>query len=455
MKLPLSPPPVTAALARILAEDGGRERVESILTSAIGPAPGGKYQHWDTFRQLAPPKGLDVESAWIAIKLARQALCQTLPLQDKEGRPFKVALPGPALEYLHEIDRDAAGSIQVSEQVTNPQTRDTYLVKSLAEEAITSSQLEGASTTRAVAKDLLRTGREPRDRSERMILNNYNAMQYIRSLGRAELTPAAVIELQRIVTDGTLDEPEAAGRFRRREDEIVIADQLTGATLHTPPDARELERRMKLMCEFANGGRVDGFVHPVVRAIVLHFWLGYDHPFVDGNGRTARALFYWAMARGGYWLAEFTSISRILKQARAKYSTAFLYSETDDNDLTYFLLHQLKTFRRAVGELHLFLAEKQKQIQNAEEAIRKNLRLRAELNSRQLGLIAHALRTPAATYTFTSHRRSHGIVYQTARTDLLELEKKGLLTMSQRGREFCFSASPNLQALVSTSGTKP
>ena len=55
-----------------------------------------------------------------------------------------------------------------------------FLVNSLMEEAIRSSQLEGATTSRRVAKEMLRTGREPRDRSERMIANNYRALQFMR-----------------------------------------------------------------------------------------------------------------------------------------------------------------------------------------------------------------------------------------------------------------------------------
>jgi Fic family protein len=69
--------------------------------------------------------------------------------------------------------------------------------------------------------------------------------------------------------------------------------------------------------------------------------LGYDHPFLDGNGRTARALFYWAAANNGYWLMEFISISQIIKQSPAQYGKSFLYSEYDENDVTYFIVHQL------------------------------------------------------------------------------------------------------------------
>jgi Fic family protein len=55
----------------------------------------------------------------------------------------------------------------------------------------------------------------------------------------------------------------------------------------------------------------DKFIHPVVRAIILHFMIGCGHLFVDGNGRTARALFYWSVLHQKYRLMEFISISCI------------------------------------------------------------------------------------------------------------------------------------------------
>ncbi|HEY5741239.1 MAG TPA: Fic family protein, partial [Terrimicrobiaceae bacterium] len=64
-----------------------------------------------------------------------------------------------------------------------------------------------------------------------------------------------------------------------------------GQVYHDPPPPEELETRMVAMCAFANGETPGFFVHPAVRAIILRFWLTYDHPFVYGNGRTARALF--------------------------------------------------------------------------------------------------------------------------------------------------------------------
>ncbi len=445
MKLPVTPPDITAIMDRTFKEPGGIKKLGELLsTRRLGPAPGGQYRHWDTFRQITPPEGLTSEEAWFGVKTARQSLYRQLPLLDTTGRPFQYALPSPLLEMLHKIDRDASGNIEGSDQVANPSTRNTYLFKSLVEEAITSSQLEGAATTRKVAKAMIQEGREPRTLGERMILNNYQAMLRVRKVVDHELTPGIVFDLQRIVTEGTLDDPDAVGRFRRDDEEIVIEDE-TGRRLHTPPKAGELTARLEAMCEFANGHGATEFMPPVVRAILLHFWLAYDHPFVDGNGRTARALFYWAMARQGYWLCEYVSISRILKKARGAYARAYLYTESDENDATYFLLYQSRVVLQAIAELQQYLARKRAELRDTEEVLAQTRLLRDELNPRQLALINHALKNSDARYTVESHQRSHGVSYETARSDLLRLANLEILNQRKIGRAFAFYVPHDLR----------
>jgi Fic family protein len=300
--------------------------------------------------------------------------------------------------------------------------KDRYLVRSLIDEAITSSQLEGAATTRHVARDMIRTGRRPRDRSEQMILNNYVTMQEIVRLRQKRMTPELVLELHRRVTEKTLDQPNDAGRLRGLAERIDVGDDF-GRVFHVPPPADQLESRLSAMCDFANRNTPEQFVHPVLRAIMLHFWLAYDHPFVDGNGRTARALFYWAMLHYGYWLCEFISISEIIRRAPAKYGRAFLYTETDENDLTYFLLYHLDVIRRAVDQLHGYVERKTAELR----ALEQKMHAVALLNHRQQALISHALRHPHFRYSVEGHRRSHNVVYETARSDLMELAEQGLL----------------------------
>ena len=339
MKIPLAPPSLQSILERVI-EEGNAARIPVVYGGQVGPTPNGKYAHWDRLCHRPPAPGLTIEETWASVKMARRPLLTATPLLDTIGRPFHYALPPLVLERLHRVDRDAGGVIGAPEQVTNPRTQATYLLKSQLEEAITSSQLEGASTTRRVAKDMLLSGREPRDRGERMIANNYRALQYVREHRMEQITEAHVFALQSILVEGTLDVPDGAGRYRRDEDDIVVSDE-TGTVLHRPPAERELPERLRTLSKFANGGLTTSFMPPVIRALLVHFGLAYDHPFVDGNGRTARALFYWVMAREGYWLCEYISISRILRKARSTYARSFLYTETDDNDATYFIVDQL------------------------------------------------------------------------------------------------------------------
>lgn len=445
MKIP-EPPPSTSAMLISLTKEQDRRKLEKILTSDIGITDSkGRYLHWEKLKHLSPPEGWSSEEYWFAAKLARQKAFKKLSLTDRNGRPFNFCVPDTLQRELHWLDQNAAGSITMDRPITNPHTRDTYLVSSLIEESINSSQLEGASTTRNVAKEMLRQERQPKDHSEQMIFNNYQAMKFIRDYKDDELTPSLIKHLHEILTKNTLDDPSKAGHFRENTDDIQIVDSSESVVLHTPPDADTLPERIEKICRFANNSEEKGFIHPVIKAITLHFMIGYDHPFVDGNGRTARALFYWAMARQGYWLMEFISISRIIKQNPAQYGKAYLHTETDDNDLTYFLIHQMDIIKKGVTALHEYLAIKSQKIEEAEKLL-DNSKAKGQLNHRQLSLLKHALEHPNAIYRIQEHQASHAISYQTARTDLLKMsDQLNLLRKRKYGNSFVFVSPPDLK----------
>ena len=434
MKSPQIPPSFQELLAKYAK--GGRL---SDIIALGGSVSGDEYPHWDKLRPLSPPSGFTAEEWWLAVKFQRHGAFKPLPLHDKQGRPFQFWVPDLVQAQLYDLDVGAGVTSGIPEQITNRQTRDRYVTRSLMEEAITSSQLEGAVTTREVAKEMIRSGRGPRDTSERMILNNYETMRRITELKSEALSPEVVLDLHRLVTNQTLDDPTAAGRLRRPEEQRAVGDEF-GEVFHDPPPASELPRRLEDLCAFANGKTPGYFVHPVVRAIALHFWLAYDHPFVDGNGRTARALFYWAMLHAGYRLFEFVSISNILRHAPVEYGRSFLFTETDDNDLTYFLVAQTKVIRQAVIALHDYLARKTTERRELETRLRAlNL-----FNHRQGELIRHALKHPYQEYSLAGHQKSHNVVYQTARADLLDLKARGVLEEKKRGKRMLFTARADL-----------
>lgn len=421
----------------------------------VSPLVGGEYAPWDTVIRLAPPSGLTSEDWWLGIRLARNQLLNPVPLHDASGAAFGVGMPDPALRLVYEIDRRAS-------KVARPSTRDQDAFESLVEEAITSSQLEGAGTASKVARDMLRSGRKPMDHGERMIFNNFRAMEFVKDNVAEELTPALVLDLHRVVAEHTLRDPNKAGQLRSEADRICVMDRY-GTVVHRPPPAHELEERLKAMCRFANARDrpEDPFLHPIVRAIVLHFWVGHDHPFVDGNGRTARAIFYWSLLSRGYGLAEYISVSRTLLREPGNYGRAFLHTETDGNDLTYFVLHQLNVIRSAledldrrqdrkaaqVRQIDRLLAEAAESGQSAESTGQsaESAAQSAHFNHRQRAVLAHAVRHPGARYTIRSHRRSHGIAYDTARTDLMELAEVDLLWQWREGRTYVFSPPEDLE----------
>jgi Fic family protein len=449
MRKPRQAPTFLEAFHKITQGRDGKEATK--LFARADEASLDRYFHWDELWHREPPADLSREEWWFLLKLQRQSIKQTAPLLDKSGGPISFVLTPEILHRLHEIDMRAGGQIKMPEPVTNRETRDAYYVSSLIEEAITSSQLEGATTTRQVAKEMLRTGRPPRDRSERMILNNFLTMRRIGELKEKPLTRELILEIHRLVTDQTLNDFTAAGRFRRADEKVGVYDNSTNVLMHDPPIASELESRIKGLCEFAN--REEPFIHPVIRSILLHFMLGYDHPFIDGNGRTARALFYWSMLRHGYWLAEFISISNIALKAPAQYARAFLYTEADESDATYFILYHLKVIMRAIASLHDYIARKAQEMQQFEA----ELRGAAVLNHRQRDLVRHAMRHPGRFYTVKGHQLSHNVSYETARADLLDLVKRDLLDAQKEKAtkgKWVFIAKPQLMGRLAAMGTR-
>ena len=435
MKIPKRPPSWEDVVVRLTPADAMR-----VLASSAPVDDRGRYLHWDDLRNRTPPNDLSHEEWWMGLTFARRAIARDLPLLSADGTAFRLSNVDVIQEMVHRIDQKASGQILSEGVVTDLRSSDRYLVSSLVEEAITSSQLEGASTTRQVAKQLLATGRPARDRSEQMIVNNYQAMLYAQELAPRSLSMTDVLDLHRLVSEDALDDPADAGRLQGSDEQRIAVYWHDQTLLHQPPPAAELESRLGSMCRFANGEATEGFMHPVVRAIILHFWLAHDHPFVDGNGRTARALFYWAMLHEGYWLTQYLTISSILRQAPAQYARSFLLTETDGNDLTYFVIYHLQVIERAITSLHAYLARKAAENRKLQVLLHGS----PHLNHRQLAVVQDALREASEPFTINAQARRNRVSREAARWDLLGLERLGLFTKERVGKKFVFRAVPDL-----------
>ena len=445
MKIPETPPDIRSILGRT-----SPQRLSEII-SGTSMLVAGRYLHWDNMRHRPPPGRLSHEEWWLGTRMARLSAREIMPFSTSEGHPFSLVHAAPIRQGLHEIDQKLGMSGPRSQvrDLVEGHGRKHLLANSIVEEAIRSSQLEGASTTRRVAKEMIRRGRQPKTHGERMILNNHHAMERVAELARRDLGAADVFELHGILMDGTRHSG-MAGRFRRASDEIVVTLVHSDETAHVPPDAAELPARMDRLVTFANEETPDHWIHPVVRAILLHFMIGYDHPFVDGNGRVARSLFYWSMVRQGYSLAQYLAVSGILRNAPARYARAYLHTETDGADLTYFVDYHIGVIVRSIAALSAYVDRKMADIQGIEDRLRHS----PDLNHRQIQLLGHALRNPGFRYTVKSHATSHGITPNTARADLVKLAGAGLLASTMRGRRQEFIATRDLEAALKEHGKR-
>ena len=451
MKTPIPPPYRLGELrerviTNLMAMDDDRRL--PVIAVLAGGLDDPEYRPWEYYFRAEPvPEGLSREAWWYAVRTARASTSRPTPFVMKDGTRLTFNLPDRFLRLNEEITAQARGQVELPGEVATQGMRDRYLINSLYEEAITSSQMEGASTTRRDAKKMLREKKDPRDRSERMILNNFLALEYVRDHLGEELTPEFICGVHRIVTDGTLDEAEDAGRLQRQGEERIriYGSEGDDQLLHVPPPAEELPERLKRLCDFANGvgEYASQYVPPLVRALIVHFMMGYDHYFVDGNGRTARVIAQWVMLREGFFLMDFVPVSRLLRTAPAQYARSFLEVEQDEGDLTYFLIWHAQIILRGICELHDYLARKSKEM----EQVKHLLRL-TDLNNRQIGVIEEALKNSAITVTAAAHANKFRVTPQTAHADLRGLEDGGYLMRTKRGRSFEWYPVTDLQRRV-------
>lgn len=435
MKIPEKPPNINK-LGSVFGIPASIKSRDAVL------AANDEYLSWEEMhhKYASSYSSERLKLTWQLVRSLRYASAQKLNPFDDEKMQFSlsVSVSNKIQQNLHELDM-CTGEIQG--KLIPQNEREAYVLSSLMEEAIASSQLEGATTSRKVAKEMLRAKRKPKNKHELMILNNYNTMKKIvNELKGKPLSTEIIKDIHKSVTKATLENESYEGEFRNNND-VKVWDKESGEVLHTPPSYEKLPHFMQSYCDFANSS--EPYLHPIVKASILHFLIGYLHPFEDGNGRTARAIFYWYLLSKGYWLFEFLAISRIIKNAPAQYARAYIYSEQDDNDLTYFVKFQIEKIGLALGDLKEYVKRKTEERKAAFDFIKLS-----GINERQAHILSIFQNDPTRIMAISEVQDLFSVVYQTARTDMLGLEKIGFLTRKVVGKKMLFLRSQDFDSLA-------
>ena len=409
-----APPALTAKEKLYILRHPADAQLEALLRECNA-----RYAYWTDikYRHKALEEPLTPRLLWGYLKSQRRAA--GIAISPRYGLRLFVTVQMQG--QLYELDQLLQADRFVAELIP-PAHKRRYLMSALMEEAIRSSQIEGAATTRRVAKEMLRKNITPRDRSQRMILNNYRTMALLQEQRDAEMTEELLLQIHRSMVRGTLERTADEGRFRTAEDEVYVEHQLTHEVVHTPPPAPELADFMQLFLSLCNDREQPTFIHPILRGIIIHFLIGYMHPFVDGNGRTARALFYWYMLRSGYSLLEYLSISQVIYKGKSQYEEAYLKVETDDLDLGYFVQYHLRVLRLSIESFKSYAEQKLKE----QECLTPILRI-GGLNERQMQILRLYQESESLVLTGREVEQRFGVSQPTAKSDLKGLVERGFL----------------------------
>jgi len=366
------------------------------------------YKYWDKVKYVTPPDGFTPTDIWIAAKFKRSSSPYSISFG---GYNFTWYLNSQLQELLHLFDLHIGGSLEARSLIPKDE-KHKYLINSIMEEAIASSQIEGAVTTRKHAKEMLRKNTPPKTKSEQMIFNNYITIQKILEIKDENLSFKRILEIHRLISQDTLVDKADEGNFRKTDD-VNVVDATNGNILHAPPSSADLDTLMNELCIFFNTETHSPFIHPIIKGCIIHFMIGFIHPFVDGNGRTARALFYWYLLKKGYWLTEYLSISKLILRSKAQYARAYLYTEIDDNDLTYFIKYKLRTMKLAFESLREYIQRKIAEKRRLTDFVRI-----PGVNDRQALILKWFSEESSIVLTVKELQNRSGVSNQTARNDL-------------------------------------
>ncbi|MDP2682851.1 MAG: Fic family protein [Deltaproteobacteria bacterium] len=290
--------------------------------------------------------------------------------------------------------------------------------KALILESHHSTHIEGTALSLEQAQSILEGNRLKginRD-DEKELLNYKKAMDFIsKYLGKDDpITEGIVRELHKVTVKGVRGDKADPGNYRKIQNYVV--NSLTREVIYTPPAPFEVPH---LMREFVHWINKTGDLSPVLIAGIAQFQFVHIHPFIDGNGRTARLLSTLILYKTGYDFKRLFTISEYYDKDRPSYYKAIQSVRNNAMDMSGWLEYFVTGLRLQMKEIR----EKGEQIVKQDNALQKIKRL--DLNVRQEKAIKYLLRTGAISVG--EYQTVAFCIRRTAQRDLEDMMKKGII----------------------------
>lgn len=201
-----------------------------------------------------------------------------------------------------------------------------------------STAIEGNRLSLEEVSDLM-IGREitAQARDKKEVINYFEALRFVDTLAsKPNVTEKDILKLHRLITKDVLENPENSGHYRSGQQYVVVGNRITREITFRPPETKEVPRLMGELVEWLNSQDRER-LNPVIEAAVTHYELVRIHPFIDGNGRTARALATLVLVRRDFDTKRFFALDDYYNADRRRYYEALQSVKPDSRDLTYWL----------------------------------------------------------------------------------------------------------------------
>lgn len=361
---------------------------------------------------------------WQKVEKERQNKANSSGLIDRNDNPFWFVFSTELLDLISNIERNRGflAFLKLPKKFINKLTAEKE-----NKEAYYSSHIEGAVTS--LEEALLHLNKPSKkdygDESLQMIINNRDALEYIRKQSGQSFGHEIIYKLHRILVKNTHKKrPITVGKYRKGAIYVVNGQ---GQVVYEGPPASKVMEMMDLYINWVNS---NSGIHPLIKAAIVHLHFVQVHPFDDGNGRSARVLSNLYLMKEDYQFINFLSPSDYFDHHRAEYYKAIQNVRVHDNDTTFFILYYL---RALVEQMEDVQAEIKKEGKARDIKDILSQKEQAQLDKKQIKTLKWMLENPEKMTTKKYCKLCH-CSDETARKDFNQLIEAGIIEKRGRGR---------------------
>jgi len=273
------------------------------------------------------------------------------------------------------------------------------------------------------SKEALRqTGITARERDVQEVINYRNVITWTDRQTQLKTTQVFSLDtlntLHRLTVQGLIDD-EAVGHFRKKQ--VIVQSATSGGVVFRPPVAVEVPY---LIEDFFIWGKSESAqqIHSILRAAITHYQIVYIHPFIEGNGRTARAMATLLLYTLGYDFKRFFSLEQYFDtDVEAYYQALLSVQQTGKQDLTYWLEYFCYGVALEIDKI-------QRQVERLSKDLRmkKQLGKQVALSERQI-ILLELFQQQDQISSYDAQNTLPNVSVDTILRDLKDLIEKGVI----------------------------